>query len=87
MKLALRNMKQKISNYTLPYHFAIPFWPKPSINEMWEKSLFCSVYQIKDESKKSNRIDNLINSVKNNLKISKHFLKTLRIFNSDFVYI
>ena len=25
-------------------HFAIQFWPKPSINEMWEKSLFCSVY-------------------------------------------
>jgi len=53
---------------------------------MFEKSLFCFIYQIKDESKKSNRIDNLNNSVKNNLKISKYFLKTMRIFNSDFMY-
>lgn len=79
-------MKRKISNYTLPRHFAIQFWPKPPINEMWKKSLFCFIYQIKDESKKSNRIDNLNNSVKNNLKISKYFLKTVRIFNLDFMY-
>ena len=51
---------------------------------MCEKSLFCFIYQINDESKKSNRIENLNNSV---LKISKYFLKTVRIFNSDFMYI
>lgn len=62
MKLGLRNMKQKISNYTT--FLPIQFWPKPSINEMCEKSLFCFIYQIKDESKKSNRIENLNNSEK-----------------------
>ena len=64
MKLPLPNMKRKISNYTLYRHFAIQFWPKPSIKEMCEKSLFCFIYQINDESKKSNRIENLNNSEK-----------------------
>ena len=64
MKLGFRNMKQKISNFKLHHHFAIQFWPKPSINEMCEKSLFCFIYQINDESKKSNRIENLNNSEK-----------------------
>ena len=31
---------------------------------MCEKSLFCFIYQINDESKKSNRIENLNNSEK-----------------------
>ena len=55
---------------------------------MCEKSLFCFIYQIKDESKKSNRIENLNNSEKKSLKNFKiFFLKTVRIFNSDFMYI
>ena len=84
MKLPLRNMKQKISTITLPRHFAIQFWPKPSINEMCEKSLFCSVYQIKDESKNSKRIENLNNSEKNSLKNFKIFFKSSAYFQFGF---
>ncbi|GEM_PF-6634694 len=52
---------------------------------MWEKSLFCSVYQIKDESKKSKLIENLINSVKKTvLKISKYFFKNWAYFQFGF---
>lgn len=51
---------------------------------MWAKSLFCFIYQIKDESKKSNRIENLNNSEKTVLKISKYFFKSSAYFQFGF---
>ena len=51
---------------------------------MCEKSLFCFIYQIKDESKKSNRIENLNNSVKNSLKNLKIFFKNSVHFQFGF---
>ena len=51
---------------------------------MYEKSLFCFIYQIKDESKKSNRIDNLDNSVKYSLKNFKIFFKNSVHFQFGF---
>jgi hypothetical protein len=51
---------------------------------MCEKSLFCFIYQIKDESKKSNRIENLNNSEKNSLKNFKIFFKNSAYFQFGF---